>query len=84
METKLLFSFNWDLMILTPLHFVYSLSAMGFIFEGIDSIVVKQLQNQKGQKDNSISKQQQEKKPLTKKVAANARKYAEFFADLST
>lgn len=27
MESKLLFAFDWDLMIITPLHFVYSLSA---------------------------------------------------------
>jgi hypothetical protein len=26
-ETDLLFAFNWDLMILTPLHFVYSITA---------------------------------------------------------
>lgn len=44
-ETKLLFAFNWDLMILTPIHFVYSILSQGFVFEGIDHVMPKQLRN---------------------------------------
>ena len=38
LETQLLFTFDFDLMILTPLHFVYSLVAQGVVFADTDSI----------------------------------------------
>ena len=81
METKLLFAFGFDLMIITPIHFVYSISAQGFIFEGVDQVLPKSIRNHKSQKE-TLAKQ--EKKQVTKKLSQNARKYAEFFADLST
>jgi hypothetical protein len=33
LETEILFSFNWDLIIITPLHFVYSITSQGCVFE---------------------------------------------------
>jgi hypothetical protein len=45
LETKLLFAFKWELMILTPLHFVHSICAQGFIFEDIDFVMPKQLRS---------------------------------------
>lgn len=53
LETKILFAFGWDLMIITPLHFVYSVAAQGFIFEATDSVMPKQLRNQKGLRDSN-------------------------------
>lgn len=38
-ETEILFAFDFQLMIITPLNFVYSLAAEGFIFIDSDRIV---------------------------------------------
>jgi hypothetical protein len=32
-EAELLLKLRWDLMVLTPLHFLYSMLSMGIIFE---------------------------------------------------
>ena len=40
LEGKLLHIFHWDLMILTPLHFVYSYLAQGIIFTESDSLKI--------------------------------------------
>jgi len=67
LETAILFAFDFNLMMLTPLHFVYSFTSQGFIFGDKDEI--------RDDNDKNIRSNQ---------VLSSIRKYAEFFADLST
>eukprot|EP00347_Sterkiella_histriomuscorum_P015658 403356188 len=82
LETEILFSFNFELMIVTPLHFVQSILSQGCVFEYSDHLTSKESTIQKSKRDSSINLK--EKKQITNKVLDNLRKYAEFFADLST
>ena len=63
-------------MILTPLHFVYSLLAQGIVFQDSDSILVT-TQNQK----NQFRITTHDKKLLTSKDVENVKVMAEMFAD---
>jgi hypothetical protein len=82
METEILFSFNFDLVIITPLHFVYSILSQGCVFEFSDSLVPKLFDNYKPKKEPSL--QMNDRKIITNKVLDSMKKYAEFFADLAT
>ncbi|CDW90558.1 n-terminal domain containing protein [Stylonychia lemnae] len=82
LETEVLFSLNWDLIVITPLHFVYSITSQGCVFEQSDNVQLK-IQNKNKLKTES-SLQIREKRPINSKTLQNLRKYAEFFADLST
>jgi len=66
-------------MILTPLHFVYQYIAQGFIFEHKDHIMDSTSTNK-----ITLFKQGKKKNIKSNSFLFGIRKYAEFFADLST
>lgn len=83
-EADLLSRLNWNLVVLTPLHFMYSCLGMGIVSE-IDRQCNQSKDHVKANKENSSSifEESQTLIAVDPKTLRSVRKYAEFFADLS-
>ena len=79
LESQIVFKFDFELMILTPIHFTYALIAQGVVFLDSDS-----LSNTKENTENSSTTDNTSNSHISDKVLSNIRKYAEFFTDLAT
>ena len=84
-ESYLLGVLNWDLMVVTPLHYLYNYLYQGVIFA--EDKQVKKKDELGTQQFNSLPAnglRMSETVKLTERVIKNVRKYSEFFVDLST